>query len=62
MISALALTSRRRAIAAAASAVAAMALAVAVTVVTGVDYVVRAVVMRTTSDRAAEKRARKEQG
>jgi CDP-diacylglycerol---glycerol-3-phosphate 3-phosphatidyltransferase len=36
-----------------------MALAVAVTVVTGVDYVVRAVVLRTTSDRAAMKRARK---
>jgi CDP-diacylglycerol--glycerol-3-phosphate 3-phosphatidyltransferase len=36
-----------------------MALAVVVTVVTGVDYVVRAVVLRTTSDRAAMKRARK---
>ena len=36
-----------------------MALAVAVTVVTGVDYVVRALTLRTTSDRAAMKRARK---
>ena len=36
-----------------------MALAVVVTVVTGVDYVVRAVVLRTTSDRAEMKRARK---
>ena len=36
-----------------------MGLAVGVTVVTGVDYVVRAVVLRTTSDRAAMKRARK---
>jgi CDP-diacylglycerol---glycerol-3-phosphate 3-phosphatidyltransferase len=36
-----------------------MAVAVAVTVVTGVDYVVRALVLRTTSDRAAMKRARK---
>jgi len=36
-----------------------MALAVVVTVVTGVDYVSRAWVLRTTSDRAAMKRARK---
>ena len=36
-----------------------MALAVAVTVVTGLDYVVRALTLRTTSDRAAMKRARK---
>lgn len=36
-----------------------MALAVAVTVVTGVDYVVRAVRLRRTSERAAWKRARK---
>jgi CDP-diacylglycerol--glycerol-3-phosphate 3-phosphatidyltransferase len=40
--------------------VAAMALAVVVTVVTGVDYVVRAVVLRTTSDRAAMKRERRD--
>jgi CDP-diacylglycerol--glycerol-3-phosphate 3-phosphatidyltransferase len=39
--------------------VGAMTLAVAVTVITGVDYVVRAVVLRTTSDRAAMKRARR---
>ena len=39
--------------------VAAMALAVVVTVATGVDYVVRAVVLRTTSERAAMKRERK---
>ena len=38
-----------------------MAVAVVVTVVTGVDYVVRALVLRTTSDRAAMKRARKAQ-
>jgi CDP-diacylglycerol--glycerol-3-phosphate 3-phosphatidyltransferase len=37
-----------------------MALAVVVTVVTGVDYVVRALTLRTTSDRAAMKRARRE--
>ena len=36
-----------------------MALAVAVTLVTGADYVVRAVVLRRTSDRAEMKRARK---
>jgi CDP-diacylglycerol--glycerol-3-phosphate 3-phosphatidyltransferase len=36
-----------------------MALAVAVTVVTGLDYVVRALVFRRTSDRAAMKRARR---
>ena len=36
-----------------------MALAVAVTVVTGVDYVVRALVLRSTSERAAMKRARR---
>ncbi len=36
-----------------------MAAAVLVTVVTGVDYVVRALVLRTTSDRAAMKRARR---
>jgi CDP-diacylglycerol---glycerol-3-phosphate 3-phosphatidyltransferase len=36
-----------------------MALAVVVTVVTGVDYVVRALVLRSTSDRAAMKRARR---
>ncbi|HWH29455.1 MAG TPA: CDP-diacylglycerol--glycerol-3-phosphate 3-phosphatidyltransferase [Mycobacteriales bacterium] len=36
-----------------------MAVAVAVTVVTGVDYVVRAITLRTTSDRAAMKRARR---
>lgn len=35
-----------------------MALAVLVTVVTGVDYVVRAVVLRRTSERAAMKRRR----
>ncbi len=39
--------------------VAVMALAVAVTMVTGVDYVVRAVTLRRTSDRAAMKRERK---
>jgi CDP-diacylglycerol--glycerol-3-phosphate 3-phosphatidyltransferase len=36
-----------------------MTAAVAVTLVTGVDYVVRAVVLRRTSDRAEMKRARK---
>ena len=36
-----------------------MAAAVAVTLVTGADYVVRAVVLRRTSDRAAMKRARR---
>jgi CDP-diacylglycerol--glycerol-3-phosphate 3-phosphatidyltransferase len=36
-----------------------MAVAVAVTVVTGVDYVARAVTLRRTSERAAMKRARK---
>lgn len=36
-----------------------MALAVAVTVVTGADYVARALDLRRTSDRAAMKRARK---
>jgi CDP-diacylglycerol--glycerol-3-phosphate 3-phosphatidyltransferase len=36
-----------------------MALAVAVTVVTGIDYVARAVTLRQTSERAAMKRARK---
>jgi CDP-diacylglycerol--glycerol-3-phosphate 3-phosphatidyltransferase len=36
-----------------------MVLAVTVTVVTGVDYVARAVTLRQTSDRAAMKRARK---
>jgi CDP-diacylglycerol--glycerol-3-phosphate 3-phosphatidyltransferase len=36
-----------------------MALAVAVTVVTGVDYIARALTLRQTSDRAAMKRARK---
>ena len=36
-----------------------MVLAVLVTVVTGVDYVVRAVVLRRTSDRAEMKRQRK---
>lgn len=36
-----------------------MAVAVGVTVVTGVDYVVRAVTLRRTSERAAMKRARK---
>lgn len=36
-----------------------MAVAVAVTVVTGVDYVARALTLRQTSDRAAMKRARK---
>ena len=36
-----------------------LVLAVAVTVVTGVDYVVRALVLRRTSDRAAMKRRRK---
>ncbi len=40
--------------------VAVMALAVVVTVVTGVDYVARALTLRRTSDRAAMKRARKE--
>jgi CDP-diacylglycerol---glycerol-3-phosphate 3-phosphatidyltransferase len=38
-----------------------MGLAVAVTVVTGLDYVVRALVLRTTSERAALKRARRAQ-
>jgi CDP-diacylglycerol---glycerol-3-phosphate 3-phosphatidyltransferase len=37
-----------------------MVLAVAVTVVTGVDYVVRALTLRRTSDRTAGKRARRE--
>jgi CDP-diacylglycerol--glycerol-3-phosphate 3-phosphatidyltransferase len=36
-----------------------MALAVLVTVVTGVDYVVRAVTLRRTSERADMKRRRK---
>jgi CDP-diacylglycerol--glycerol-3-phosphate 3-phosphatidyltransferase len=36
-----------------------MGLAVVVTVVTGVDYVTRAVTLRRTSERAAMKRARK---
>ena len=36
-----------------------MAVAVAVTVVTGVDYVTRALTLRQTSERAAMKRARK---
>ena len=36
-----------------------MVMAVLVTVVTGLDYVVRAVVLRRTSDRAAMKRRRK---
>lgn len=36
-----------------------MVLAVAVTVVTGIDYVARALTLRQTSDRAAMKRARK---
>jgi len=36
-----------------------MAAAVTVTVVTGVDYIARAVTLRRTSDRAAMKRARK---
>jgi CDP-diacylglycerol--glycerol-3-phosphate 3-phosphatidyltransferase len=36
-----------------------MALAVVVTVVTGIDYVARALTLRQTSDRAAMKRARK---
>jgi CDP-diacylglycerol--glycerol-3-phosphate 3-phosphatidyltransferase len=36
-----------------------MTLAVVVTVVTGVDYVARALTLRRTSDRAAMKRARK---
>jgi CDP-diacylglycerol--glycerol-3-phosphate 3-phosphatidyltransferase len=36
-----------------------MAVAVLVTLVTGVDYVVRAVVLRRTSERAASKRARR---
>jgi CDP-diacylglycerol--glycerol-3-phosphate 3-phosphatidyltransferase len=36
-----------------------MAVAVVVTVVTGVDYVARALTLRQTSDRAAMKRARK---
>ena len=39
-----------------------MALAVLVTVVTGVDYVVRAVVLRRTSERAQMKRARMKRG
>jgi CDP-diacylglycerol--glycerol-3-phosphate 3-phosphatidyltransferase len=39
-----------------------MAAAVAVTVVTGVDYVARALTLRQTSDRAAMKRARKAAG
>jgi CDP-diacylglycerol---glycerol-3-phosphate 3-phosphatidyltransferase len=37
-----------------------MAVAVVVTVVTGVDYVARALRLRQTSDRAAMKRARRE--
>jgi CDP-diacylglycerol---glycerol-3-phosphate 3-phosphatidyltransferase len=37
-----------------------MAIAVAITVVTGVDYVARAVRLRRTSERAAMKRARRE--
>lgn len=36
-----------------------MVLAVAVTVITGIDYVARALTLRQTSDRAAMKRARK---
>lgn len=36
-----------------------MALAVAVTLITGVDYVLRAVTLRRTSERAAMKRARR---
>jgi CDP-diacylglycerol--glycerol-3-phosphate 3-phosphatidyltransferase len=36
-----------------------MTVAVAVTVVTGIDYIARAVTLRQTSDRAAMKRARK---
>ncbi len=36
-----------------------MALALAVTVITGIDYVARALTLRQTSDRAAMKRARK---
>jgi CDP-diacylglycerol--glycerol-3-phosphate 3-phosphatidyltransferase len=36
-----------------------MVVAVAVTVVTGVDYVARALTLRQTSERAAMKRARK---
>jgi CDP-diacylglycerol--glycerol-3-phosphate 3-phosphatidyltransferase len=36
-----------------------MALAVAVTVVTGIDYIARALTLRQTSERAAMKRARK---
>jgi CDP-diacylglycerol--glycerol-3-phosphate 3-phosphatidyltransferase len=36
-----------------------MLLAVAVTVITGIDYVARALTLRQTSDRAAMKRARK---
>lgn len=36
-----------------------MVLAVAVTVITGIDYVTRALTLRQTSDRAAMKRARK---
>ncbi|MDX6265916.1 MAG: CDP-diacylglycerol---glycerol-3-phosphate 3-phosphatidyltransferase, partial [Frankiales bacterium] len=36
-----------------------MGLAIAVTVVTGIDYVARALTLRQTSDRAAMKRARK---
>ncbi|MCW2600823.1 MAG: glycerol-3-phosphate 3-phosphatidyltransferase [Frankiales bacterium] len=36
-----------------------MGIAVAVTVVTGIDYVARALTLRQTSDRAAVKRARK---
>ena len=36
-----------------------MGLAVAVTVITGIDYVARALTLRQTSDRAAMKRARK---
>jgi CDP-diacylglycerol--glycerol-3-phosphate 3-phosphatidyltransferase len=39
--------------------VAVMALAVGITVVTGVDYVVRALTLRQTSERAAMKRARR---
>jgi CDP-diacylglycerol--glycerol-3-phosphate 3-phosphatidyltransferase len=36
-----------------------MAVAVVVTVVTGLDYVARAVTLRRTSERAAMKRARR---
>ena len=38
-----------------------MVLAVVVTIVTGIDYVVRAVTLRQTSDRAAMKRERRRQ-